>query len=276
VSDFASFADAVRASGVGRNVVLLRTVDSTNRLARSVVNAALAGETLPGSAWLISWEQTSGRGRRGRSWTSEPGDGIYATLVWPLPPEASSEIVSFLPLVVGVAACRALDPDVGEGTLGLKWPNDLMVGGRKLGGVLIELVERGDGSRTAIVGIGVNHGQTRDRLPTNEATSLRLVFEDRGPSLPSLSETTVSLCRAVGDELDARRPVAEVLEDVRDLSVHRPGDRLTWLSSHGEVSGQFAGFDERGCILLERQGGREVISSGDVVQVHASDDGQSG
>ncbi len=104
-------------------------------------------EGLPGPMLLVARHQTAGRGRLGRGWTSLPGDSLTFSLAVRLsPPDWSG-----LSLAVGVALAQALHP-----RLGLKWPNDLWLDGRKLGGILVETAGSGGGDRAVVIGVGLN------------------------------------------------------------------------------------------------------------------------
>jgi biotin-[acetyl-CoA-carboxylase] ligase BirA-like protein len=159
------------------NVVVLASTASTNAVARGVA-VDFESEGLDLEPMLVlAFEQTAGRGRLGRTWSSPRGRGVYATLAHPF---AVPALLPALPLLVGVGLCRALAPHLPGGCR-LKWPNDLLVPGgggaagrgRKIGGILIEaLVHPGDGS-VAVIGFGVNHGHRREELPDG-ATSLWL------------------------------------------------------------------------------------------------------
>jgi biotin-[acetyl-CoA-carboxylase] ligase BirA-like protein len=171
-------ADRGSAAGaVPENVVVLASTASTNAVARGVA-VDFESEGLDLEPMLVlAFEQTAGRGRLGRTWSSPRGRGVYATLTHPY---AVPALLPALPLLVGVGLCRALAPHLPGGCR-LKWPNDLLVPGgggaagrgRKIGGILIEaLVQPGDGC-VAVIGFGVNHGHRREELPDG-ATSLWL------------------------------------------------------------------------------------------------------
>ncbi|RYE62105.1 MAG: biotin--[acetyl-CoA-carboxylase] ligase, partial [Oxalobacteraceae bacterium] len=137
----------------------LNEVGSTNTecLAR-----ARAGEA--GLLWLTATRQTDGRGRRGRAWTSEPGN-LYASLLLidPAPPER----LASLPLAVAVAvhaALRAVLPTGGE-PLEVKWPNDILIGRKKTCGILIESEALPGGHRALVIGIGINIRHMPDSAP---------------------------------------------------------------------------------------------------------------
>jgi BirA family biotin operon repressor/biotin-[acetyl-CoA-carboxylase] ligase len=139
--DAARVREALAGRLVGREVVVLPEVDSTNSYAKA------AG--LPEGAVVAALAQTAGRGRLGRGWYSPPGEALYVSVV--LRPPGAPHTVT---LAAGLAACQGLDPWVPG--LGLKWPNDLVVNGKKLAGILTEGCG-GQGTGPFIVtGFGVN------------------------------------------------------------------------------------------------------------------------
>ena len=269
---YETYAETLRR-GLGVPHLVTRTIDSTNRLARTVIDNDGAARDPWRPCWLVAFEQQAGRGRLGRHWTSQAGTGIYATLLVELT-SWDPRRISVLPLLVGTATAQALRSPVAGTPRGneirLKWPNDVVVSGRKLGGILIESVER-EGRRFGIVGIGINHGHGPEDLPDPRATSLRLVYSGAGVELPSLGDTTVGLCRGVTDAVENPQDDEQVLETYRGLSAHRPGDQLSWSSHEGPVDGRFVEIDRDGAIVLETDYGRRRVSSGDVVQVSSGD-----
>jgi BirA family biotin operon repressor/biotin-[acetyl-CoA-carboxylase] ligase len=155
--DVATLRTALRRSlgSWDRDVAVHAEIDSTSDELKRRLAAGTAG---PGSI-VIAGAQTRGRGRLGRSWFS-PGDGhLYASLAVAVPGPAAA-LVPLVPLAAGVAAADALAENGASGIL-LKWPNDLMRGDRKVGGVLCELpAPRGDAA-IVVIGIGVNTGRSR-------------------------------------------------------------------------------------------------------------------
>ena len=246
------------------SLVVFEEVDSTNRFARHVVDVFEEEGTDPVSAFFVAYRQTAGRGRQGRSWVSEPGQGAYISLMQPWSADELRGLQN-LPLVVGVGLCerlRLLDLDVG-----LKWPNDLQVEGSKLGGILIESRSRTQSDATAIAGFGVNY-EFFDQRPAAGATSVTelLAQRQRSAQRPSLAELVYSLCRGVADSLDLARRDDRLLARYRELSVHRPGDALVCRVGERELRGAFRGFDEHGCLVLETAGGPQRLSAGEIIE----------
>jgi BirA family biotin operon repressor/biotin-[acetyl-CoA-carboxylase] ligase len=132
----------------GHRVVFLDQTDSTNAHARRMV---AAGEAAAGDV-VVAERQSAGRGRRGRSWITVPGRSLAASLVLAPPP---LDRPARLTVLAAVAACRALER-CGASGLAIKWPNDLMRGELKCGGLLLERVAGPDGRALCVLGIGVN------------------------------------------------------------------------------------------------------------------------
>lgn len=264
-------AGVAGAFGPGNLVVLARTV-STNLLARGVVTE-FASEGLDLAPMLVlALEQSGGRGRLGRSWSSPRGSGVYATLAVPYP---KPELLPALPLLVGVGLCRALAVHLPRGCR-LKWPNDLLVPtaggsgrvsghadpgehpGRKIGGILIEaIVHPGDGC-VALIGFGVNHGQRQEELPEG-ATSLLLESGGHlgGGMGVGLAELTWDLVAGLERELAHAGDLSYAVAAYRGLIVHRLGDQLVCRVGERQIAGTFAGIEDDGRLRLRRQAADE-------------------
>jgi BirA family biotin operon repressor/biotin-[acetyl-CoA-carboxylase] ligase len=238
------------------NVVVFERVDSTNLAARRIAEEFARDENPPPRTLLVALAQEQGRGRLGRVWESPPGVGVYATLL--LPPAAREERVT-LPLLVAAGLCRALQAHLG-GRCRLKWPNDLVVGGAKLGGVLIESQLRGPGDGAVVVGFGINHGHRPHELPPG-ATSLRA----EGAALPSLGALVWELAAAVLEELERLGDAAYAVERYEAQSVHCVGDHLRCQMGGERLEGVFAGFDRRGFLRLRTPDGERLVSAGEVI-----------
>jgi BirA family biotin operon repressor/biotin-[acetyl-CoA-carboxylase] ligase len=161
-------------------VHLYQRVGSTNDIARRLGEAGAPAGTV-----VLADEQTAGRGRHGRPWHAPAGKALLLSiLLRPRIPAAEEVAPGVLPLLVGLAVARAVDevtgatPGAAPIHAGIKWPNDVVVGGRKLAGILCEGARAGPGNAFVVVGIGVNVDQTPEDWPTDvreRATSLRLV-----------------------------------------------------------------------------------------------------
>ena len=260
--DFRRYLDEIarlRPEDSPENLVVVPRVDSTNRIARVVVDEYQAEEQTVRPLLVLALEQTGGRGRQGRVWASPAGKGVYATRV--IAVEDASRLQS-LPLLVGVGLARALAPYLPSPCL-LKWPNDLVVeaGGerRKIGGILIEAVAQAGLPAIAVIGFGINHGHEAGDLPET-GTSVRLLGGGVG-----LEELTWALVQGVERELEHLGDVAYAAAAWRGLAVHRPGDRMTCRTADGEVEGTFERLDDQGRLVI-RSGGEELrLASGEVI-----------
>lgn len=153
--------DAQEVAGVSSgafSVTVVDVVDSTNS---ALLRAAAEGA--PHRSCLVAELQTAGRGRRGRPWHSALGGGLTFSVLWRF--QAGIAELPGLSLAVGVALHRAVR-ELGAGDAALKWPNDLVHGWRKLGGILVELQGDALGPTTAVIGVGLNVrlGGVRERI----------------------------------------------------------------------------------------------------------------
>lgn len=265
-----------------RNRVLLAGPGSTNTLARRVVDEYLQEDMVLPPAVFVAWEQTAGRGRHGRSWASPPGAGAWVTMIRPL---AAVADLAVLPLLVPLGLCDALDRHLPEGReCRVKWPNDLVVGGRKLGGVLLDGVAPRGGEETdgaAVIGFGVNLLQDEEAL-----AALGGGTAEGGTGLAATSLAVESGAAVAAEQVvwDLVAGVAARLAEVGDpeaavaayraRSAHRAGDALRCRAGDEILEGRFRGFDGRGFLRLELTapgGGRErgeevVMRAGEVVE----------
>jgi BirA family biotin operon repressor/biotin-[acetyl-CoA-carboxylase] ligase len=241
------------------NVIYLPSTSSTNEVAKAIVEKMLAEREDVRPTIIVAGEQTAGRGRMGRSWTSVPGALAVSVIVpWPEGPERVR-----LPVRVGVALARGLSRAFTI-DVKLKWPNDLLVNRRKLGGILIEARANAEGEGWAVVGVGLNVRGSRKDLDTRglrEATSL----EDAGAAGRLAGVAPLS---ALLDILDVPlgEPGNEPLPQAfASVSAHAPGDALAVLDAGRSVSGVFRGVNGDGALRLATGHGEEMIVSGDVV-----------
>lgn len=263
--DFRHYLDEIarlRPKGAPENLVVLPRVDSTNRVARAVADEYQVEEQPLQPLLILALEQTGGRGRQGRVWTSPAGKGVYATRVVSV--EEAPRLQS-LPLLVGVGLCRALAPYLPSPCC-LKWPNDLVVEvegrRRKLGGVLIESWVGAGGEAAACIGFGVNLSHAAEDLPAGGISLRDLGAEDL--DLPHLAW---SLTLGLEGELRwLEEEGGEIAERYRALSVHRTGEPLACQVGEEEVAGTFQGFDEAGRLRLATGSGERLLAAGEIIE----------
>ncbi|HUR67758.1 MAG TPA: biotin--[acetyl-CoA-carboxylase] ligase [Candidatus Thermoplasmatota archaeon] len=215
---------------------------STNDDARE-----LAAAGAPHGALVLAGAQRAGRGRAGRSFLSPVG-GLYASVV--LRPRAPPHHWSVLPLVVGAAAAGALRERGFP--VELKWPNDLMIGGRKLGGVLVE--SRMGAEAFAIAGLGLNVAQA----PRGVEHATALAEHGAPPEMRALAEAVRGALLARAARLDAEGP-AGVLHEVRALC-GTLGRRVVWEEGEGVA----VDVAEDGALVVEVDGAPARVVAGDV------------
>jgi len=240
----------VRPGSIWREVRILADTPSTNAV---VVGAA----TQPEGLVVVAEHQSAGRGRLDRIWVSPPRAGLTFSVL--LRPPAGAQW-SWLPLLVGLAVAEATE-EISGITVGLKWPNDLLVDGHKLAGILVE--RHGP---AAVVGVGLNVTTTRDELPGPEATSLLLA--------DAAVTDRESLLRAVLRSMQRRYLAWGAGADNDELATAY-ADRCTTIGSEVTVTlpdgsplvGRATGIDPTGCLLVRADDGEHVLSSGDVMHV---------
>lgn len=152
---------------LGRELIFLQSLDSTNNYLKT-----LASEGACEGTAVIADAQTHGRGRLGRSWSAVPGVGIWLSVL--LKPQCHPSLVHSVTLMASVAVCKALEPYLAVKP-GIKWPNDILLGGKKLCGILTELSAEADRISWLVIGIGINVNHTLSDFPeeiANQATSM--------------------------------------------------------------------------------------------------------
>jgi BirA family biotin operon repressor/biotin-[acetyl-CoA-carboxylase] ligase len=246
----------LKGSLFGKRVHHFFKVDSTNRVA---LDLGHAGE--PEGAVVLAEEQTAGRGRAGHTWHSERATGIYATLL--LRPHLAPVQAPLLTMMAGLSTHAAIQAQTGL-NVDLKWPNDLLIHGKKAGGILTEMHAEPAQVRFVIVGIGLNVNQ--EKFPPelgSIATSLRI--ESGKPH--SRLELLVRLLREF--ENDYNRFLAEGAESVTSrfaaISSYAHGKRVRVANGKDSFAGVTAGIGTEGLLLVHRDGGQIVtVIAGDV------------
>ena len=235
--------DRTEKSAFGRSFRYFDEIESTN-----VETKALANSGAPEGTVVIAECQTAGRGRLGRRWVSPAGKGLLFSVL--LRPTLPMEEAHLLTLVAAAAAATAIEALSGA-AVKIKWPNDLFIGDRKVGGILMEVSGEQDEVDWVVVGIGVNVNTEYSELPValrRTATSLKMVTGhevDRSDLLASLLlalETHYADATSGGFE--------------RALSAFRERDYLISRSvsvqtREGPVVGEASGIDERGALLVQ-------------------------
>jgi BirA family biotin operon repressor/biotin-[acetyl-CoA-carboxylase] ligase len=232
---------------------LIRTVAETGSTNADLIAALRAGELLSEGDWLIADRQTAGRGRQGRAWFDGKGNFMGSTVVRVAPGDPPPQTLA---LLAGVGLYESLAQLMAEpSSLTLKWPNDVLIGGAKLAGILLERE-----GYAVVVGIGVNLAAA-PQVEGRETVALAALgpAPDRdlfAAALATAFGREVERWRAVGLEPLLRRWSALAHPEGTALSVHEPGGAA--------VSGRFAGLAPDGSLLLR-------LEDGTVRPIHAGD-----
>lgn len=261
--DAATVARATDLLTIAGPVTWLPITESTNQLA---LEAAQSGAQR--GIWIAD-EQTAGRGRGGHSWHSAPGDGLYVSVL--VTPELPLERALWLSLATGLAAQRAIRATTGV-SIDLRWPNDLLRKGRKLGGILVEsaVAKRAAATSTlryAVIGIGINIHHRE--FPTEIAPFATSLFLEGATSI-NRQNLLISLLRELDREIDALDRENGGFSDGAGL-LARFTTASSWVCGkpvqvpeEGGYTGVTAGLDGRGFLLVKDENGtmRTVLSGG--------------
>lgn len=251
-------AELVRPGSLWQRIDVVGETGSTNA---DLSARARLGEAT-GSV-LVTGYQSAGRGRHGRQWSAPPGTSVAMSLLI-APHDVAAERWSWLPLLAGLAVVEGLRR-IADVDATLKWPNDVVVGDRKLCGILAERVETPHGP-ACVVGIGINVGLRAAQLPVPSATSLVLLLGEAAPS-PSRVVAAVLAAfellfgeweRLDDDSAFAAAYVARSATIGRKVRVEIAG-RV--------VEGIAEAVDSDGRLVVRTAAGREVFSAGDVTHL---------
>lgn len=242
---------------IGHEVRFFASVGSTNDLLK---DAARAG-TSEGLVFVAD-EQVAGRGRRGRSWTAPSGTSLLSsTLLRPFwLPAADAFLITIL---AAVAAAEAIELSTGL-TVGLKWPNDLQIGARKLGGILVETELSETALRWAVIGCGINVNWNPRAMPelADIATSLSA---ELGQPLDRRALLHALLSRLDARYLDLRRGARSALHQDWRARLTTLGQPVRAETPQGTLLGVAVDVTlDGGLVLHDHSGARHIISAGDV------------
>lgn len=243
--------DWIRARLPGRDVVWYPKIDSTMIAAAQLARGGCASGTA-----VLAEEQTAGQGRYGRQWYSEPEAGLYVSLVLRL--GFPAETLPVVALALGLAAAEAILKASGLAS-DLRWPNDVLAGGRKCAGVLVQLQEA---AVIAGIGVNVNHVEFPEDLRAI-ATSLRLETGRRQSREALLVHLLGSIDAAIQTLVTEGKPA--ILRLFAGASSYVHGRRVVVEQGESSLTGVTAGLDESGFLLLRKDDGtRAVIVAGGV------------
>ena len=239
----------------GCEIYCFDSIDSTNTKAKELAEAGHPSGTL-----VVADQQTLGRGRRGRSWESPAGTGIFMTLM--LKPDINPNNASMLTLVAAMATARAITEVTGEAAQ-IKWPNDIVMNGKKVVGILTEMSAQFDYINHIVVGIGINvHNEEFPEEIAKTASSLLLECGHR--------IHRASLIEAFLEEFERLYAVYLETEDMSGLQkeydsllVNR-GRQVRVLDPKEPFEGKAMGITKKGEVIVDTWESRKLVSSGEV------------
>jgi len=244
---------------IGHKIVHYFRTDSTNSAALQ-----LDAQDGPHGTVVIAEEQTAGRGRLGREWYSEKSSGIYTSII--LRPPLSPVAAPILTLLAGVAAHRAVRSATGL-SVDVRWPNDLLVNGKKVCGILTEMKAELDRLHMVVLGIGinVNHRALPEELQ-EIATSLALEGGRRYSRLQVLTELFRDVERYY--HMLLKEGNAAIVREWSAASSYAEGKRVRVKASGREYSGTTAGLDASGALKVLRDDGQpELLVAGEITEL---------
>lgn len=245
----------LHAKWIGNTIIYEEKMDSTNIRAKR-----LGEQNAENGTVIVTQYQTAGRGRRGNTWISPVGNCYFSLL---LRPEILAERASMLTLVTALALAKTIRQVTDLETM-IKWPNDIVVNGKKLCGILTESSTDLANIHYVVVGIGINCNQTEFSKEIAEmATSIRL---ETGIEVnrSKLLGTFLSMFETYYETFLETEDLSKMLEDYNNLLVNR-GREVKIIEKEKERILTAVGIDENGGLLVEdKQGKQETIISGEV------------
>jgi len=249
----------LKGSLFGKHVYHFFKTDSTNRVAMELGYAEA-----PEGAVVLAEEQTAGRGRAGRTWHSERGAGLYVTLL--LRPRLSPVQAPLLTMLAGLSAHTAVQVQTGLAAE-LKWPNDLLLNGKKIGGILTEMHAEPNAVRFVIIGIGINVNQ--EKFPGELAATATSLRNETGKFHPRL-EFLVRLLSQFESDYNRflREGAPYVVQRFELVSSFANGKRVRVDTGMETYQGITAGLSPEGLLIVKKDDGAVVtVISGDVSEV---------
>lgn len=239
----------------GCEIYYFDSIDSTNTKAKE-----LAEEGHPSGTLVVADRQTAGKGRRGRSWESPSGIGIFMTLM--LKPEINPNHASMLTLVAAMATTRAIRRVTGVPAM-IKWPNDIVMNGKKVCGILTEMSAQFDYINHIVIGIGINvHNED---FPEEIAQTASSIYLESGQHIhrASLIEAFLEEFEDVYAEYLKTEDMEGLMKEYDAMLVNR-GRQVRVLDPKEPFEGKAMGITKKGELIVDTWESRKLVSSGEV------------
>lgn len=241
---------------VAKEVLYFDTIDSTNTKAQELVEKGYPSGTL-----VVADKQESGKGRRGRSWVSPSGTGIFMTLM--IKPDINPNNASMLTLVAALAVAKAITSVTGEKAL-IKWPNDIVINGKKVCGILTEMNAQFDYINHIVVGIGINvHNESFPEEISQMASSLMIEAGGKRFHRAQIIAETMSYFEQYYDTFLKTQDLSALVREYDELLVNR-NKSVRVLDPKEPFDGKAMGITPKGELIVDTWESRKLVSSGEV------------
>lgn len=241
---------------VAKEVLYFDTIDSTNTKAQE-----LAEKGYPSGTLVVADKQESGKGRRGRSWVSPSGTGIFMTLM--IKPDINPNNASMLTLVAALAVAKAITSVTGEKAL-IKWPNDIVINGKKVCGILTEMNAQFDYINHIVVGIGINvHNESFPEEISQMASSLMIEAGGKRFHRAQIIAETMSYFEQYYDTFLKTQDLSALVREYDKLLVNR-NKSVRVLDPKEPFDGKAMGITSKGELIVDTWESRKLVSSGEV------------
>lgn len=241
---------------VAKEVSYFDTIDSTNTKAQE-----LAEKGYPSGTLVVADKQESGKGRRGRSWVSPSGTGIFMTLM--IKPDINPNNASMLTLVAALAVAKAITSVTGEEAM-IKWPNDIVVNSKKVCGILTEMNAQFDYINHIVVGIGINvHNESFPEEISQMASSLMIEAGGKRFHRAQIIAETMSYFEQYYDTFLKTQDLSALVREYDELLVNR-NKSVRVLDPKEPFDGKAMGITPKGELIVDTWESRKLVSSGEV------------
>ena len=241
---------------VAKEVLYFDTIDSTNTKAQE-----LAEKGYPSGTLVVADKQESGKGRRGRSWVSPSGTGIFMTLM--IKPDINPNNASMLTLVAALPVAKAITSVTGEEAL-IKWPNDIVVNSKKVCGILTEMNAQFDYINHIVVGIGINvHNESFPEEISQMASSLMIEAGGKRFHRAQIIAETMSYFEQYYDTFLKTQDLSALVREYDELLVNM-NKAVRVLDPKEPFDGKAMGITPKGELIVDTWESRKLVSSGEV------------
>ncbi len=241
---------------VAKEVLYFDTIDSTNTKAQE-----LAEKGYPSGTLVVADKQESGKGRRGRSWVSPSGTGIFMTLM--IKPDINPNNASMLTLVAALAVAKAITSVTGEEAM-IKWPNDIVVNSKKVCGILTEMNAQFDYINHIVVGIGINvHNESFPEEISQMASSLMIEAGGKRFHRAQIIAETMLYFEQYYDTFLKTQDLSALVREYDELLVNR-NKSVRVLDPKEPFDGKAMGITPKGELIVDTWESRKLVSSGEV------------